>query len=133
MRIGLLAALVLLTGCSSLSEGKRNYFARAWIGLHNCQAKGLMDAQTAGMGRAWINSQLSKSDAVQLNASVKELAPQAPQFVQGDCDRLAGDLQGLREVERSQPSEDTQVVYTPVVPRQTYCNRFGTQTFCSSY
>lgn len=133
MRIGLLVTAMLMTACSTMTASEHKYYASSFIGVHKCQDAGYMDATTAGKGRAWINSRATPADAAKIREVGMAIEPSLPAVTQQYCDRLAGDLLGAAGMQQSQPTGGGQTYYTPQLPKQTYCNKIGTQVICSTY
>jgi hypothetical protein len=138
-------AAAALTGCASapkpimsLDEQSKGGFLMA--GLNQCTANGMMDAYIASRGRGFLESRLNKFayDPANVQAGFDKAMRSGKEPSRADCASMAitvhtwiGEVNAVNERE----ARDRQIMQDAVNnrPRNTYCNRVGTQTLCSTY
>lgn len=138
-----LLAVLSLSACASYSFSKKDYgaFAYAWAGAMQCPKSGYMDSATADKGIQIMRQRLATAtyDQDSLSQAVNK-AMKGP-FATVACEEVAGIIQGwdsqMTQQQQRNPatsgSYEAGKAFTDVMPKQTICNRVGTQMFCSTY
>lgn len=128
-----------LVGCAStpaFTTGEDYIrFAETWSATHSCSRSGNLDASTAATGIAIMQTKLKQTrhDAALLQREIGT-ANKKTWSVEG-CRSLAVAIHGWSNQQSSSASSAYEAgkAFTNSMPKQTICNRIGTQTFCSTY
>lgn len=135
-----LVSVVGLSGCASYTFQDTDYgsFAKAWANTHSCNEQGFIDSDVAASGVQHMKRRLSYSqhDQNRLNAAINSLSSNKPSI--SECRVLAMQIRGWEKQQAQQQQEINEMNraaenFKNSMPKQTYCNRIGTQVFCNSY
>ena len=123
--------LLALLGCASPMPDQ--YYESVpwdWYVMNVCATKGQMPAETAATGRRLISQTLSNYtyDRVRLNYSTRIATLGEAPVTQEMCNTLAVKIIEKQHVLPSQYNQSTEPANFGF-PKQTTCNRIGTQTF----
>ena len=130
-RILLFLAITLgLIGCASMTPQEYTQIAQYEIWIRGGTEKGVMSPEVAGKGMYYLqeNLQGKNHDKEKLAAERRLWAERNLAINRENCNTVASQIYG-REAASAAPVY-TQPIYQP---RQTYCNRIGSQVFCNTY
>lgn len=147
-RAGILVGLLLVGGCATaapeLTSAQHQEAGKTAAAIRICMDKEYLDVETAAQGLENLQRNLSRYSyfPFQVGMAEKELLATPDRVTQASCKALAlniarGRLQEEQHrVNRAEAAaliqqENASIMNTR--PRQTNCNRIGTQTFCSTY
>jgi len=139
-----LVSAIGLHGCAtqSLAKGDYDRIAHTWASIARCSESGRMDADTASTGQQIIRQRLANStyDKDLMDAALRRFSQN--RFYDETCRATAVTILGW-EKQRNQQRQDRQETNEALrsatesiraaTPKQTYCNKIGTQVFCSTY
>lgn len=139
-----IAATSMLAGCASnqrqpLPEEMYARFSGMYIELSKCGASGYIDPELASFGLSQMRGTLSNYsfDRALMEESFKNrqsiITP-----TKEDCNKLAMEIHDAkRQVAINQQNSAAQQQQLQSIlnnsPKQTYCNKFGSQVMCSTY
>lgn len=136
---------ILLIGCASrpraeLSDFGYQYASQAYATVQRCGIAGYIDPGTASLGTMYVKAKYFTGvsvDQARFSGAVQQLLNSARPTTE-ECNQLAMDIhQRKREIgahnEMVKASEEELRNITNNRPKQTYCNRVGTQTLCTTY
>lgn len=135
-----LVGAVILSGCASYKFSSNDYehFAFQWSAANYCSKVGLMDAETAATGMRLMTRKLSNStyDPALLNQAVGKFNGRT--FAPEGCRNAAVTINGWKNILTAQKEDDAETArlsdaFKNTAPKQTYCNRIGTQLLCNTY
>ena len=135
-----LVSVVGLTGCASYSFTESDYssFAYSWVAVQTCSEYGHMDADTAAAGMLFMRKKLGQAsyDKVALERAIYK-AKQGS-ITPSECRKLSVTVKGWEKQQAQQQQEINELNraaenFKNSMPKQTYCNRIGTQVFCNTY
>lgn len=136
----------LLVGCGTtplapLSDFGYKYSSEAFASVWRCGASGLIDPATAALGLTYVKSKYFTGvtvDRNRFNAAVDQLikAPNEPNRI--ECNTIAMDIhEQKRRIDINNQSvsasQDELSKILNNTPKNTYCNKIGTQVFCTTY
>ena len=128
---------LLLGGCATanqmMADDQYESFARSFYGITQCSDSGRLPADVTAKG---INILKGKINTYQyyperLKAFVELKASEGNTPSDADCNQLAVIIHSQSQVNATynQPVQNYQINQ----PRNTVCNRIGTQTMCTTY
>lgn len=139
-----LVSAVGLMGCASYTFSSNDYkhFAFQWAAAHSCSRDGLMDADTAATGIQIMENRLRTAtfDRGLLDQEINKIGKNG--FAPEGCRNAAVTILGWQKKvaqQRQDAADGYQAgkAFSDSVqnarPKQTVCNRLGTQVFCSTY
>ena len=133
--MGVLLAGLMLVGCATtkpeMSNDMYQHVARTHVAIEYCNRQGWISPDVAATGKRGIESKINQYtyDYERLNNEVKWINGFKDKPNQGDCNKLAMEIQGYNQINQIQNKQtDTDIQF-----RNTTCNRMGTQTFCTTY
>lgn len=142
--LAVLSALIL-AGCASapkpVMDVKEQLRGGQFIaGMTICATKGMMTTDLASRGKSFIEARLADwtFDPSNVDAGYRRAMEPQNQPTQEDCTKMAMEIHTMvRQVEANNAMVDQQrSVLQNIVnnrPKQTYCNRIGTQVLCNSF
>jgi hypothetical protein len=142
MRHLFILGLVVLAGCASarppMSDAAYPTVASDWTTINACGRAGYLDPDTAALGQDMIRTYLMQKTVNQQKLEEAIKASPAQQVTRERCNDFAmGIASRKRQIAIHNASVDAEQKATQDAinnrPKQTYCNRIGTQTLCSSY
>lgn len=135
---------VVLAGCATtkpeMTEEKYVEYARLHTALNYCGSSGHMDAGTAAQGLTYISSGLTRyiyyPERLKGNIEYVQQYEESPSIAV--CNQLAMLVHDRKQqiVIQNDNAKSNQEAVNQVStgwPKQTYCNRFGSQTLCTTY
>lgn len=139
---GLCLAVVGLVGCATgpaFTTGEDYIsFSETWVATHACSKAGHLDAKTAATGISFMQNRLNRTqhDPALLQREIG-VASRKTWGIEG-CRSLAVAIHGWTNQQAQQRQEASDIreagkAFTNSMPKQTICNRIGSQTFCSTY
>ena len=142
-----ITGIVLLTGCAAAPTPKKvmtgedyRNFSRMRIGIEKCSESGRIDIATTARSLTVIDSTIERYDYEPgvLRQYYVRHSSETPN--DSDCRSLAVIVEQNRQRTEAQnqanaAAAQTNQSFINPIPRstQTYCNRIGTQTLCSTY
>jgi hypothetical protein len=136
-------ATSLLAGCASrplkpMTQEEYTQYSVDYVGISKCGELGYMDTELASFGLSQMRSSLTyySYDAARMAANFKHMQTQTP--TQENCNKVAMQIHDLkRRVATNQQNSAVQQQQLQSIlnnsPKQTYCNKFGSQVMCSTY
>lgn len=114
-------------------------FASNWVSAHRCGESGQTSPETASLAIQYLQSSLGAYtyDAVRLDKVILEMDGLTP--TDATCNRMAMEVASVRRrIDQNNAAvESNQKAWADVLksstPKQTYCNKIGTQTLCTTY
>lgn len=138
-----------LFGCTYqapvLKENQYNQYATAMVVLDKCYHSGYIDAEKTALGKRYLNSTISKFayNKYTLDRKYNEFKKQYESNYplseeRANCKNLElAVVQRKQEIDiNNKHVEDQRKIINDTlntIPKTTYCNQIGTQTFCNSY
>ena len=125
-----------VAGCAALpkpemTEQQYSEASRNWYALHQCNQQGFIPPEVVASGVHLITQNLAgySYDSGKLDAMVRILERSYSPTV-GDCNQIALVIHtNTPKVVAQQPA----YVAPVYVPKNTFCNRVGTQMLCNSF
>lgn len=136
---GLCLVVIGLVGCSSapaFTTGEDYIrFSETWAATNSCSRAGNLDASTAAAGIAVMQNRLKQTryDAALLQREIGTAEKKT--WSVESCRSLAVAIHGWSTRSNASVSSSYEAgkAFTDAMPKQTICNRVGTQMFCSTY
>ncbi len=137
-------ATSMLAGCASrprqpLPDEGYTKFSVLYIEVSKCGASGYIDPELASFGLSQMRSFLSdySYDPALMEESFKN-RQSIITVTQEECNKIAMNIHDAkRRVATNQQNSAAQQQQLQTIlnnsPKQTYCNKFGTQVMCSTY
>ena len=132
-----LVSLVGLSGCASYTFKSHDYDYVAYhsVAINSCGGQGLMDADTAATGNRIIKRRLATADYdhTELLRTIGKFEKRS--FDAQACRNASVAVLGWQKEisQQRQDTRETNEAIRAVTPKQTYCNKIGTQVLCSTY
>ena len=137
---GLCLTALALVGCASapLSGNEYKTFAAQWAAAEYCRDTGQMDSGAVVDGMLAIEKRLATKTYDEALLAQETNKYRRMRHTPTNCTNLAVtfDTYKNQQVQQRQGMADRRDVgkaFTDAMPKQTICNRVGTQMFCSSY
>lgn len=136
---------LLLAGCAStpramLDDGGYESYANSYVGLNSCGSSGKMSPDVAARGLAQIKTNINQYAYYpqRLAVFVENAQRDNEPGTQEQCNQLAMAIYGRKQQidNQNQAYQADQAELNRVLNNrtmQTYCNRVGTQTLCTTY
>lgn len=141
-----LFAGLLLVGCATptkleMTNEEYTRYAKTGAVLNYCIWQGWITPDTAALGKRYLESNVRSYsvDFVRLNKEEAFYNKQEEKPTRGNCNELAASIHSRYQTiqANNQSSEynnqQTQELINSTKIRNTYCNRIGTSTLCSTY
>ncbi len=136
--------LVALTGCATtkpeMSSNDYAKYSRSWVAVHSCNTQGFIDSSTAATGLRYVQSNINQFtfNPNTLKENMDWLVANNKPTPETDCRKLALTIQQRKqqiELNNSNASIQQQALQdlNNNRPKQTYCNKIGTQALCTTY
>ena len=113
-------------------------FSETWSAIHSCSRAGNLDPSTAANGIAVMQNRISqtKHDPSLLKREI-QTADKKSWSVE-NCRSLSVAIHGwgnqlAQQRQQAADMAEAGKAFTNSMPKQTICNRIGTQMFCSTY
>ncbi|EKD22492.1 MAG: hypothetical protein ACD_85C00009G0004 [uncultured bacterium] len=139
-----LVSAVGLMGCASYTfkHSDYDYFAHHWVGIQSCSRQGLIDTETASTGVQLLNRRAATAtyDKEQLDRAGDIYRKRV--FTSEACRTIAVNILSWQKELGQQAASNKEMhnagkAFSDSMqnarPKQTVCNRLGTQVFCSTY
>ena len=136
--------LVALTGCATtkpeMSSNDYAKYSRSWVAVHSCNTQGFIDRSTAATGLRYVQSNINQFifNPDTLKENMDWLVVNNKPTPETDCRKLALTIQQRKqqiELNTTNASIQQQALQdlNNNRPKQTYCNKIGTQVLCTTY
>ena len=144
LKMGLVILFITLSGCATtkpemLSNDYAKY-SRSWVAVHSCNTQGFIDSGTAATGLRYVQSNINHFtfNPDTLKENMDWVAGNSNPITETECRKLALVIQQRKqqiELNNSNASIQQQALQdlNNNRPKQTYCNKIGTQVFCTTY
>ena len=143
--MGVLLAGLVLVGCATTKPEMPGSIyseaAKLHVGIEYCVRMGWLSPDLGAIGKRGIESRINEYsyDYERLNSEARMINSDSQKPNQGDCNKAAMDIQGYNQNNtlQNQAARDnqreTQEIINNTRMQNTYCNRIGNQTVCSTY
>lgn len=144
--ITVLFAGLLLAGCSTptkpeMSSEEYTRYAKTSVLLSYCTWQGWVTPDIAALGKRYLESNVKSFafDFKKLNNEVEFFNNQEEKPTRGNCNELSASIYSRHQTIQSNNqtveynNQQTQELINSTKIRNTYCNRIGTSTLCSTY
>lgn len=131
-----LVSVVGLAGCATpLPEPMYSNYGTAYSNLTSCVQQGYISPASAAIGYDILNGHIANHtyDAARLQEEVssRSARKQTESFCKTfEAQMLTRDRQLTRQRQETREINDA---IRAATPKQTYCNKIGTQVFCNTY
>lgn len=135
----ILSCVALLGGCATskppLPEDRYVELAQNWLGINACGETGKIDAATASLGKTYVENEINRFNWDEVKFNTTQERYKNLNASQEYCNKAAMSIHALSNKFRAANSTPAAPsIPTPTYrPTQTYCNKIGTQTLCSTY
>ena len=127
----LLVATVTAAGCATNSSQEvLNAYSNMIFYSKTCADAGMLTKDLAAKGISIGQSNLYKSDTPRLQARLEQMLESGERATKSRCDNV--ELQ-IMAGESTRNAKSTIAVPTYTAPRQTTCNTYFGQTYCTTY
>ena len=135
----------VLVGCATqpkpvMSDAQYTEIGKGWIAIQACTKRGVITPEVSATGQRYMEGVLSYNtyDRSTLNARINWLKKNTSDPTDAECNLLAAAIHKKQQQinlhnENVQMQQDQINQMNANLPTQTYCNKLGTQTFCSTY
>lgn len=136
----------VLVGCTytpkpkpQMTENLYLSFAYSWNAIHKCAAAGYMPPDTAALGIRYMESSLSKFSYTEYSLANALAKQKDVSLTLAECNTEAVSIHNMKQqidihnAAVDQRQAETQRILESTRPKQTQCNRIGTQVFCNTF
>ena len=141
----LLLVSLVLTGCATapkpeMSDAQYTEVGKGWIAIQACTKRGVISPEVSATGQRYLEGTLGNAayDKNTLNARINWLRKNTGDPTDAECNLLAAAIY-KRQQQITLHNENVQMQQDQInqmntnLPKQTYCNKIGTQMFCNTY